>query len=89
MKNDPPTGKIIGAAIEVHRHLGPGQLESAYEECLHQEPVRGDLAVKRPVVPPIHEAQMRTYLKPSGIPTSLPMNFTAMPIKNGIKRFVV
>ncbi len=28
---------IIGAAIEVHRHLGPGLLESAYEECLAQE----------------------------------------------------
>jgi GxxExxY protein len=28
------TGQIIGAAIEVHRHLGPGLLESAYEACL-------------------------------------------------------
>jgi len=28
------TGQIIGAAIEVHRNLGPGLLESAYEQCL-------------------------------------------------------
>jgi len=34
--------KIIGAAIEVHRHLGPGLLENAYEECLCRElAVRG------------------------------------------------
>ena len=31
------TGKIIGAAIEVHNALGPGLLESAYEECLCYE----------------------------------------------------
>jgi len=31
------TGKIIGCAIEVHRLLGPGLLESAYEECLAYE----------------------------------------------------
>jgi GxxExxY protein len=31
------TGQIIGAAIEVHRALGPGLLESAYEECLCHE----------------------------------------------------
>jgi GxxExxY protein len=29
--------EIIGAAIEVHRHLGPGLLESAYEACLCHE----------------------------------------------------
>src|SRR5690349_15986399 len=29
--------KLIGAAIEVHRHLGPGLLEGAYEECLCRE----------------------------------------------------
>ncbi len=31
------TEKILGAAIEVHRALGPGLLESAYEECLCRE----------------------------------------------------
>lgn len=31
------SGSIIGAAIEVDRHLGPGLLESAYEECLCEE----------------------------------------------------
>jgi GxxExxY protein len=31
------TGIIIGAAIEVHKHLGPGLLESTYEECLCHE----------------------------------------------------
>ena len=28
------TKRVIGACIEIHRHLGPGLLESAYEECL-------------------------------------------------------
>jgi GxxExxY protein len=31
------SGKVIGAAIEVHRHLGPGLLESIYELCLAKE----------------------------------------------------
>ena len=34
---DQITRRIIGAAIEVHRHLGPGLLESAYETCLVSE----------------------------------------------------
>jgi GxxExxY protein len=34
---DELTGRIIAAAIEVHRHLGPGLLESVYEECLCHE----------------------------------------------------
>jgi len=37
IENDALTEKIIGAAIEVHRALGPGLLESAYEECLCHE----------------------------------------------------
>jgi GxxExxY protein len=41
-QNDPRTSPIIGAAIEVHRQLGPGLLESAYEQCLcHELHLRG------------------------------------------------
>jgi GxxExxY protein len=41
------TGAIIGAAIEVHRALGPGLLESAYEECLCRELALRGLKFKR------------------------------------------
>jgi GxxExxY protein len=37
MEKDPLSGAVIGAAIEVHRHLGPGLLESTYEACLAYE----------------------------------------------------
>ncbi|MGH9426535.1 MAG: GxxExxY protein, partial [Terriglobia bacterium] len=47
------TEKIIGCAIEVHRHLGPGLLESAYEECTCYEMVAAGLAVKRQVPLPV------------------------------------
>jgi GxxExxY protein len=41
-QQDPRTASIIGAAIEVHRQLGPGLLESAYEQCLcHELHLRG------------------------------------------------
>jgi len=36
-ERDPLTKIVIGSAIEVHRHLGPGLLESVYEECLCRE----------------------------------------------------
>ena len=39
--------EIIGAAIEVHRHLGPGLLESAYEECLCKELEIRDIVFER------------------------------------------
>lgn len=35
--NDNLTGRVIGCAIEVHRNLGPGLLESAYQQCLAHE----------------------------------------------------
>ena len=41
------TKEIIGAAIEVHKALGPGLLESAYEECLAYELIQKGLKVER------------------------------------------
>jgi GxxExxY protein len=41
------TESIIGAAITVHRELGPGLLESAYEACLAYELAKSGLAVER------------------------------------------
>jgi GxxExxY protein len=41
------THAIIGAAIEVHKRLGPGLLESAYEECLLHELRTRNLSVER------------------------------------------
>ena len=117
------TEGIIGSAIEVHRILGPGLLESAYEECLCHElteqglsivrqvplPVvykgirlecgyRIDVVVERrvllelktvEVILPIHEAQLLTYLKLSGIPVGLLLNFHVPVLKDGIRRRVL
>jgi len=47
------TYAIIGAAIEVHRHLGPGLLESAYQACLEYELRQLGLTVEREVKVPI------------------------------------
>ena len=50
---DPLTDKIIGLAIEVHRGLGPGLLESAYEECLCYELNQNGIAFNRQVPLPV------------------------------------
>jgi GxxExxY protein len=116
------TGKIIGAAIEVHKSLGPGLLESTYEECLCHElsllkipferqkevPVtykgvrldcgyRIDILVAGRLIlelkacerlEPIHEAQLLTYLKLTGLTHGLLINFNTPLLKDGIKRIV-
>ena len=111
---------IIGAAIEVHRQLGPGLLESAYEECLcheltirkmnfqRQQPLpveykkvkldcgyRLDVVVEGLVIlelkavsnfEPIHEAQILTYLKLTGLKLGLLINFNVPVLKDGVRR---
>lgn len=116
------TGEIIGSAIEVHRELGPGLLESTYGACLCRELVlreisfecqkplpleykgvrldcgyRLDLLVAGVVIveiksvdalAPIHEAQLLTYLKLTGVKVGLLINFNVVVLKNGIRRLV-
>ncbi len=98
---DSLTESVIGFAIEVHRTLGPGLLESAYQECLCYEldcGYRMDLVVDDQLVVelktvekilPIHEAQLLTYLRLSEIRTGLLLNFNTAVLKNGIKRMVL
>jgi GxxExxY protein len=115
------TERIIGAAIEVHRALGPGLLESAYQACLRHEltlqgleaesektlPVaykdiildcgyRIDLLVENAVIvelkaveelAAIHQAQILSYMKLSGRPVGLLINFNVPQLTQGIKRF--
>ena len=54
MTDNQITDLVIGAAIEVHRHLGPGLLESAYEQCLCYELTQLGLHFERQVYLPIH-----------------------------------
>lgn len=53
IENDVLTEKIIGAAIQVHRELGPGLLESAYELCLCHELTLNGLRIERQKAIPI------------------------------------
>ncbi|HWZ95306.1 MAG TPA: GxxExxY protein [Opitutaceae bacterium] len=116
------TEAIIGAAIEVHRQLGPGMLESVYEAVLAYELAQRGLEVERQkAVPlvykelsfdegyrldllvagqvivelkcveallPIHEAQLLSYLKLTGLKVGLLINFKVSVLKQGIKRLV-
>ncbi|HVF39855.1 MAG TPA: GxxExxY protein [Gemmatimonadaceae bacterium] len=63
---DPLTHRIIGCAIRVHRTLGPGLLESVYEDHLHDELEASQLSfVRQPRLPPEYEGrQLRRRLRP-------------------------
>ena len=111
--------KIIGAAIKVHKELGPGFLESIYEEALKVElsehrfqydsqkeieiryqgvPVglhRLDLVVENKIIvelkavkelSDVHFAQLRSYLKASGLKIGLLLNFSKPTLE--VKRVV-
>jgi GxxExxY protein len=56
---DPLTETVIGLAIEVHRGLGPGLLESAYEECLCYELKENGISFARQVALPIAYKSIR------------------------------
>jgi len=62
---------VIGAAIEVHRHLGPGLLESVYESALSRELWLNGLEVERQVSLPIDYKGARL---PSGLRLDLLVN---------------
>ena len=59
MLNEDLTERVIGLAIEVHRRLGPGLLESAYESCLGLELEQAGIAFERQVAVPIAYRDIR------------------------------
>ena len=54
MEQDPFTQRIIGCAIEVHRNLGPGLLESTYQQCLAHELMLQKLPFSQKCPMPVH-----------------------------------
>ena len=53
------SGKVIGACIEIHRELGPGLLESAYEECLAYELSKAGLRFERQMALPVRYKEVQ------------------------------
>lgn len=58
-ERDPLSEAVIGLAIEVHRELGPGLLESAYEECLAYELDQHRVAFQRQLALPVTYKNVR------------------------------
>lgn len=120
LSKDQLTGRVIGAAMEVHRLLGPGLMESVYESCLcHEMEERGIVFKRQQYLPlqyktlslpqalridilvegqlivelkaidqiqKIHEVQLLTYLRLSGLERGLILNFNVTLLKEGIRR---
>ena len=116
------TDEILACAIDVHRALGPGLLESAYCACLEiemrtrgmrfarevavdidyrgvlvQNAFRADFIVGGQVVvevkairalESVHEAQVLTYLRLTGLEIGLLLNFHMPSMRKGIRRIV-
>jgi GxxExxY protein len=53
------SGKVIGLCIEIHRELGPGLLESAYEECLAYELTQAGIRFERQRALPVRYKEVR------------------------------
>jgi GxxExxY protein len=119
---DELTRVVIAACIEVHRHLGPGLLESAYERCVcHELTLRGIRFERQRSIPltykglqldcgyradviieesllleikavdhllPVHQAQVITHLKLTGLTTGLLVNFHVSVLKDGVRRLI-
>jgi GxxExxY protein len=117
------TEAIIGAAIAVHRELGPGLFEVVYDECFSRELAIRGLKFKRQVhvpvsykgitldcayrldvlvedtivvelkaieaIEPVHKAQLVTYLRLTGKPIGLLINFNVPVLVDGVVRRVL
>ncbi len=59
MEFDDLSNRVPGCAIEVHRHLGPGLLESAYEQCLAHELSRNGIAFQLQYSLPVQYKDVR------------------------------
>lgn len=112
---------VIGTAIEVHRILGPGYLESVYEKAMriefearrvfYENQLKIQVAYKNQIIGqgkldflagkilpveikavsallPIHQAQLISYLKMTGLQLGSLINFNVALLKNGIKRVI-